>query len=76
MVLPGADLLQAKSVAQKIWRLIREEPFMLEGEAVVVTASLGVAVMEEEDAECGEVLKRADQALYRAKGGGRDQVVA
>jgi diguanylate cyclase len=76
VVLPGADLLQAMEVAMKIWRLIREEPFMLEGEPVVITASLGIGVTEEGDTECDEILKRADQALYRAKEGGRDQVAA
>ena len=74
VVLPGADLEQTRAVAQKIWRLIRQKPFRLEGKEVPVTASLGVAAAREEDAEYTEVLKRADQALYSAKSAGRDRV--
>lgn len=74
VVLPGADLEQTRQVAQKIWMLIREEPFLLEGEPVTVTASLGVAAATEDDTEYTQMLKRADEALYRAKSAGRDRV--
>jgi diguanylate cyclase (GGDEF)-like protein len=74
-VLPGSNLDQSRCVAQKIWTLIREAPFMLEGKAVTVTASLGVSASQEDDAEYTQVLKRADDGLYRAKSGGRDRIV-
>jgi diguanylate cyclase len=75
VVLSGAGLEQSYRVAEKIWMLVREEPFLLEGEPVSITASLGVAASQPDDTEYTEVLKRADAALYRAKSGGRDQVV-
>jgi PleD family two-component response regulator len=41
---------------------------------VPVTVSVGVATWAQEPAE--ELLRRADGALYRAKQGGRDRVMA
>ena len=75
VVLPASDLEQSLRVAHKIWTLVREEPFLLEGKRVPVTVSLGVAASREGDTEYGEILKRADDALYRAKSAGRDRVV-
>ena len=74
VILPGSDLEQTKSVAGKIWRLIRETPFSLEGKTVAVTVSIGVAAAREVDMEYAQMLKRADEALYLAKSGGRDRV--
>ena len=74
VVLPGSDLEQSRSVAHKIWSLIREEPFALEGKQVPVTASIGVAALQNGDDDYHQVLKRADEKLYGAKNGGRDRV--
>ena len=41
-----------------------------------VTVSVGVAVAEHPDEPIGELVERADRALYRAKRAGRDRVVA
>jgi diguanylate cyclase len=73
VVLPGSDLDQSLAVARKIWSLVREEPFQLDGVAVRVTLSLGVSVSELGDADSTYLLKRADDALYRAKNNGRDR---
>jgi len=40
-----------------------------------VTVSVGVAVAQSPDETAQDVLARADQALYRAKNAGRDQVM-
>jgi diguanylate cyclase (GGDEF)-like protein len=47
------------------------------GDKGVVTASVGVAVFTERDAgsEPAELVRRADEALYNAKGAGRDRVM-
>lgn len=44
------------------------------GQAVLVTVSIGVAERDERNAKPGQVVNAADQALYRAKGAGRNQV--
>ena len=75
VVLPGSDLEQTRAVAHKIWSLIREEPFTLEGKRIPVTASIGVAAVQKGDDDYLQVLKRADERLYGAKSGGRDRVL-
>lgn len=74
IVLPGTNLEQARAAGLKIWSLIREESFPVDGERIAVTASIGIAAMEEGDAEYQQVLKRADQKLYSAKSSGRDRI--
>ena len=41
-----------------------------------MTVSIGVAAREAGDTVAGEMLKRADLALYRAKQQGRNRVIA
>ncbi|MOA47668.1 putative diguanylate cyclase YdaM [compost metagenome] len=48
-------------------------PFHFKGEPVTITVSIGMSAFR--PGEHGDqVLKRADQALYRAKNGGRNRV--
>jgi diguanylate cyclase (GGDEF)-like protein len=42
---------------------------------VRLTASVGVAVFPDTAADLGELVKQADEALYRAKSDGKDRVV-
>lgn len=75
VMLPGSDLEQTRVVAQKIWSLLRGEPYLVDGREINLTASLGAAAVKEGDADLLHVLKRADQRLYAAKSAGRDRVV-
>jgi diguanylate cyclase (GGDEF)-like protein len=70
LVLPNATLQSARSRAEAICMAVREESGYLLG----VTASLGVAIFPEGAAEPDALLRAADQALYQAKGRGRNQV--
>jgi diguanylate cyclase (GGDEF)-like protein len=70
LVLPNATAESARSRADAICAAIREHSARLMG----VTASLGVAIFPDHAAEPGVLLRAADQALYQAKGRGRDQV--
>jgi diguanylate cyclase (GGDEF)-like protein/PAS domain S-box-containing protein len=47
--------------------------FVLEGEQVFVSASIGVAVYPDDASLVEDLFKHADQALYVAKGAGRNQ---
>ncbi len=69
VVMPETDLAGAVRIAERL-RAAMENTRMLEGAAV--TLSAGVAVWDGGDAE--STLKAADQALYRAKQGGRNRV--
>jgi len=62
----------ACKVAEKIVRAIRPE-FTIEYRSIQATTSLGIALYAgEPDIDAEQLLKSADQALYEAKGAGRD----
>jgi two-component system cell cycle response regulator len=76
VVMPEADAGIAAVVGERLRRAVASEPFLVDRGAkrADVTISIGVATLE-----CGEsvadLLKRSDQALYRAKRDGRNRVV-
>jgi diguanylate cyclase (GGDEF)-like protein len=69
-----ADPEQAREVAERFRRMIRQARFLQEGREVVVTASLGVACTPAHGKSAEDLLKRADEALYLSKNRGRDRV--
>ncbi|RDI95373.1 GGDEF domain-containing protein [Meiothermus sp. QL-1] len=71
LLAPGTDLPQAQRLAQRLLEVVRQSPLT----GVSVTLSIGVAAYRPGDTPAA-LLSRADEAMYRAKGGGRDQVVA
>jgi diguanylate cyclase (GGDEF)-like protein len=75
-LLPDTGIAGAALVAERMRTLLAEHPFTWEGQAWPLTASFGIAESAREDASAAEVLKRADQALYSAKGQGRNVVQA
>jgi two-component system cell cycle response regulator len=78
IVMPETDLHVAGMVAERLRRSIAGEPFSIEKGAkrLDVTISIGIATLEVKGEAISDVLKRADQALYRAKNDGRNRVVA
>jgi two-component system cell cycle response regulator len=76
IVMPETNMTVATMVAERLRRRIATEPFVIQqgARAVDVTISIGIAALGEND-EAVSVLKRADQALYRAKRDGRNRVV-
>jgi PAS domain S-box-containing protein len=50
------------------------EPFMLAGNRVVVTSSIGIAIYPEDGDEIDTLLKHADAAMYQVKSNGRNGV--
>ena len=69
-----ADPEQAREVAERFRRMIRQTRFLHEGREVVVTASLGVACAPAHGTDAEELIRRADEALYLSKNRGRDRV--
>ncbi|MBI1188704.1 MAG: PleD family two-component system response regulator [Alphaproteobacteria bacterium] len=62
---------------ERLRRLVAGAPFIVAGgrERLDVTVSIGVAATEGRDETAESLLKRADEALYQAKRGGRNRVV-
>lgn len=64
-------------IGERICAAIRELPYatLVPGKTTPQTTSVGVAVFPDHGADLEELLKKADEALYEAKTGGRDRVV-
>jgi diguanylate cyclase (GGDEF)-like protein len=75
LLLPDTDRGGAVEVAEKIRRTIAEDPIGCNGRAVPVTISFGVAELTDDD-QVADFIRRADDAMYRAKSQGRDRVCA
>jgi two-component system, cell cycle response regulator len=77
IVMPETDMAVAALVAERIRRRIASEPFAIDqgAKAIDVTLSIGLSALATNDT-AATILKRADQALYRAKRDGRNRVVA
>jgi two-component system cell cycle response regulator len=77
VVMPDTDLSFAYMVAERLRQSVADAPFMVSATSkqVPVTISIGVASSSNGDTP-DVLLKRADQALYRAKRDGRNRVVA
>ena len=73
IVLPNTPLDGALLAAEKIRSRIADTPFYINGQALRVTASLGVA-QSVAGSNVESLLVRVDQALYVAKARGRDHV--
>jgi diguanylate cyclase (GGDEF)-like protein len=72
IVCPGTNVHQGRTLAENLRRTLHQQAWPA---GLRVTASFGVAQHHERDA-VGVVIKHADEALYRAKRGGRDRVCA
>lgn len=78
VVMPETDMAVAAMVAERLRRRIASEPIPIDNGArsVEMTISIGLAALASPEDTASNILKRADQALYRAKRDGRNRVVA
>ena len=74
IVAPATPPDEAISLAERIIAAIRQETITETTIRVTVTASAGVSVIHTDDTGIDDLLRRADQALYRAKTDGRNRV--
>jgi len=66
VMLPETDLPSGQKAAERIRKAVAEH--------TTVTASLGVATLRLPECTLEQLVRMADQALYRAKEGGRNRV--
>lgn len=74
VLLPDTTAEGAQSVAARLCRRIASQHVDVEGQQIGYTVSAGVATMDPGVAGIEGLLKRADEALYRAKAAGRNRV--
>jgi diguanylate cyclase (GGDEF)-like protein len=76
VLLPRTGIDRATEVAERVRRAVEEKKFPIDRRrSIQVTASLGVAPFELSMEDGAALIERADEALYRAKQGGRNRVV-
>jgi diguanylate cyclase (GGDEF)-like protein len=77
-VLPGTDKTGAQDAAERLRRAVEEVDFGTDVAALLeprsLTISVGVAAFEASVKDAAELVRRADDALYRSKEGGRNRV--
>ena len=76
LMLPDTNQAAASFLAERIRQKMKNHPFIAGEKMIEVTASFGVAGLNENDEDFENLLQRADKALYEAKESGRDQVMA
>ncbi len=73
-VLVQTDEDGAQLLAERLRRAVECLKVPCDGKIIQFTVSIGVAEWNSEETDTGELLKRADRALYAAKYAGRNQV--
>lgn len=77
IVLGGCSPDKASALCERLRATIESNPFTVLGQSVKVTVSLGLAHADPtEDVSETDLIRRADQALYRAKELGRNRLVS
>ena len=70
ILLPDTGLEDAKNLADRIRVHVKDNPII----SSKISISLGVTSMQAQDQTVDDIIKRADERLYRAKKSGRDRV--
>jgi two-component system cell cycle response regulator len=77
VILPHTALSEAAVVGERVRALVESTDVGDESTSWRATVSVGVAALQESDAQTPrDLLRFADQALYRAKADGRNRIVA
>jgi diguanylate cyclase (GGDEF)-like protein len=74
LILPNFVRSEAVSLADRIRQRVAEEPFVFQGSATRATMSFGVASYPTDATTASQIVRVADERLYRAKHGGRNRV--
>lgn len=70
----GANLQDARKIAEHLRAKIADTPIKFRDQIIIITASFGVAALAA-DLNLDDLIRNADEALYRAKNSGRNKVV-
>jgi len=76
ILVPGGDENQSIRLAEELRAAIADSPIETYKRDIPVTASFGVVTCHSGDTSLDHAMRKADKALYVAKDGGRNQVVA
>jgi diguanylate cyclase (GGDEF)-like protein len=75
ILMPETNQRGAKALAEQLRKLVENGNFSFDDEDIPVTISLGVVSLQGNDWDLHAFIRMADERLYDAKRGGRNQVV-
>jgi two-component system, cell cycle response regulator len=80
IVMPETDTMGANCVARKLREVLIDPSLTVQGQTLKVTVSIGVTSLQTRtelaNTTAVELLRSADQGLYRSKQSGKDQITA
>ena len=78
LVMPETDIYGGMQIGERLRQIVASQPFKVSAACgkLDITMSIGVGALRSSNDRSEDILKRADQALYRAKRDGRNRVVA
>lgn len=75
VILRGTDTKGALTLAERMRKLVEEEPFSFEKRPIPVTISVGLATLTGKNfSSATDLISRADECLYKSKENGRNRV--
>ena len=76
VIMPDSSLNSAGAVGERLRRIIADEPIRVSSptDQVTISVSIGIAVTDDPECPPKDLIRRADEALYEAKGSGRNCV--
>ena len=74
ILMPSTNVHGARKLADRLRQMIAEQEVDLGGQRLRVQFSAGVTQLRDEDQSIEDCLRRADEAMYRAKQAGRNRV--
>ncbi len=75
ILMPETVIDKAFIPLERLRKTIENRDFIFEGKKMKVTVSIGASTFGKEMRDAGELIERADAALYRAKKSGKNKVV-
>lgn len=75
LIVPNFVRSEAVDLANRVRQRVAGEPFVFQGRATNITMSLGVSSFPQDATTASQMVRVADERLYKAKHGGRNQVI-
>lgn len=75
MILTNCHMEKAEYIAERIREKVAQLACKVDGSPIILTISVGLTMLQDDDKSIECVLQRADKALYKAKDKGRNVVV-
>ena len=76
MMLMDCDLSQGSDIAKRLCAQVADKNIDCDEISIKVTISIGLTQLDIDDTKIEQTIMRADKALYQAKDGGRNRVMA